>query len=146
MGKTQQPWVVMDKGRFLAATMTELAAASARISFEGDLGTLKLASVPGASETETPILKRNTLWPRQDFIVLPLEPDLVRVIVSAVGGTIPRKILHIQIEKDGRLELGIYDNPTPDSTFFGPGFTTSFLHQLQAQNIIKERTSAALVR
>jgi hypothetical protein len=47
---------------------------NAHMSFEGRLNHLRLASIPGASEEETFVLKRNTIWPKQDFIVVPLEP------------------------------------------------------------------------
>jgi hypothetical protein len=68
----------------------------------------------------TEVLKRNTLWPKQDFVVLPLEAKTVGPIVAAVGGTVPKSILHIQAEKCGRLELGFYDNFASKGMFFGP--------------------------
>src|ERR1700733_4252254 len=42
-----------------------------------DLSVTALAHLAGASADETEILERSTLWPRQDFVVLPLETDLV---------------------------------------------------------------------
>jgi hypothetical protein len=67
---------IRDKRRFLIAAMRELAG-TACISFEGDLSATAVAHLAGASADETEILKRNTLWPKQDFVVLPLETDLV---------------------------------------------------------------------
>jgi hypothetical protein len=69
--------------------MRELVG-TARISFEGDLNATAVAHLAGASADETEILKRNTLWPKQDFVVLPLETDLVGAIIAAIGGTVPR--------------------------------------------------------
>jgi len=130
---------IRDKRRFLIAAMQELAG-TARISFEGDLSVTALAHLAGASADEREILKRNTLWPRQDFVVLPLETDLVGAIIAAVGGTIPRGILHIQIEKGNRLELGLYDNCAPKASFFGPLLTPRFFAKLQGDGIISQWT------
>jgi len=107
---------VRDKRRFLAAALAELAGV-AQVSFEGDLSSTSLFDVAGASSDETQVLKRNTLWPKQDFVVLPLEAEMVGPIMAAVGGTVPRGIIHIQVQKDGRLELGLYDNFAPKSMF-----------------------------
>jgi hypothetical protein len=110
-------WRVLDKRRLLLAIMEELAG-DAHISFEGDLSGLHLSSIPGASQEETVALKRNTLWPKQDFIVLPLEPPMTKTIVSAIGGTVPSAIIHIQIEKGGILQFAAYDNFYPGSIVF----------------------------
>ena len=87
----------------------ESLAGNAHISFEGDLHTLRLSELAGASEGETAVLKRNTIRPRQDFVVLSLEADYVPHIMAAIGGTVPKTILHVQIEKNGTLEFGLYD-------------------------------------
>jgi hypothetical protein len=79
---------------------------------------------PGASRDETRTLKRNTTSPIQDFVILPLEPDSVRPIIVAVGGTVPNSILHIQIEKHGMIQFGLYDCFHPEAMFFGPLATT----------------------
>jgi hypothetical protein len=115
---------------FLAAALAELAGV-AEVSFEGDLSRTSLFDVAGASSDETQILKRNTLWPKQDFVVLPLESEMIGPIMAAVGGTVPRGIIHIQVQKDGRLELGLYDNFAPKFMFFGPRLTSTFLATLQ---------------
>ena len=106
---------IRDKRRFLIAAMTELAGA-AHVSFEGDLSATRIANSPGASSEETQVLKRNTLRPKQEFFILPLEADLVTAIISAVGGTVPRGILHIQIEKENRPYSGDKCDPTGAQT------------------------------
>src|ERR1700678_2580038 len=121
---------VRDKRRFLAAVLAELAGV-AQVSFEGDLSSTSLFDVAGASSDETQVLKRNTLWPKQDFVVLPLEAEMVGPIMAAVGGTLPRGIIHIQVQKDGRLELGLYDNFAPKCMFFGSSLTSTFLATLR---------------
>ncbi len=44
-----------------------------RVSFEGDLERLALAELPGASTSETPVLRRQTLAPTLDFVVIPIR-------------------------------------------------------------------------
>jgi hypothetical protein len=126
---------IRDKRRFLVAAMEELAGA-ALISFEGNLDATSLFKLNGASGDETQVLKRNTLWPKQDFVVLELEPDLVKPIIGAVGGTVPRGILHIQIEKGNCLELGLYDNFDPKASHFGSTLTPLFFGKLEAEGIL----------
>ena len=67
MEKENKFWLVRDKRRLLLVMMEKLAG-GAHISFEGDLSALRLSDIPGASQEETGALKRNTLWPKQDFI------------------------------------------------------------------------------
>jgi hypothetical protein len=133
-------WKVRDKRAFLIAAMQELAG-TAHISFEGDLSATTVPRLTGASGNETAVLKRNTLFPPQDFVVLPLEADLVRTIIAAIGGTVSRSILHIQIEKDGRLELGMYDSFDPAASFFGSRLTPEFFDRLSSNGILKEWVS-----
>lgn len=128
-------WKVRDKSRFLIALMTELAG-NAQVSFEGDLSKLSLQGLPGASNEETPHLKRNTTWPRQDFVVLPLEADAIPQIVKAYGGTLPNAIIHIQIEKSGKRLVGIYDNFLPEFLYLGPEIPERFLQSLTVEGVI----------
>src|SRR5580704_17091275 len=96
-------WRVLDKRRLLLAMMEQLAG-GAHVSFEGDLRGLTLLSIPGASNEPTTALKRNTLWPKQDFVVVPREPSMDQRIIAAIGGTVPVAIIHIRIETDGQLQ------------------------------------------
>lgn len=119
--------------------MEELAG-DAHISFEGDFRGLRLLSTPVASQEETPVLRRATVWPKQDFVVLPLEPSMSKTIVSALGGTVPSAIIHIQIEKNALLQFAAYDNFHPQCIFFGPGVKEAFLESLESQNIMRPYT------
>jgi hypothetical protein len=126
---------VRDKRAFLTAALGELAG-SATVSFEGNLRGTGLLYVTGASGDETKALKRNTLWPKQDFVVLLLEVETVGPIMAAVGGTVPRSILHIQVEKHGRLELGLYDNFAPSAMFLGPAVTPTFIETMKSKGVL----------
>jgi hypothetical protein len=134
-------WLVHDKSRLLLAIMDELAG-NAHISFEGNLGNVRLLRLPGASEETTGVLKRNTLWPKQDFVVVPLESSTSKAILSAIGGAVPRKIIHIQVEKAGVLEFGAYDNFGPDCIFFGTAISRQLIDSLVSQGVLNLRPSA----
>lgn len=136
MKNTGACWLVCDKRSFLLAIMKELAG-NAHMSFEGSVSGLRLASIPGASEEETIALKRNTIWPKQDFVVVALEPSSENAILSAIGGTLPRSTIHIQIEKAGILEFGAYDNFYPGCIFFGSAVPQTLLESLMSKRILK---------
>ena len=138
-GSVKQTWKILDKRRFLLAVMREFAG-NAHISFEGDLSKTQLSTLPYARTEETAALKRNTLWPKQEFIVLPLEEDSIQGIGSAVGGTIPKSVLHIQIERNGSLEIGLYDRFTPSQIFLGPELNLLFIDQMQELLILRPFT------
>jgi hypothetical protein len=132
-------WKVQDKRGLLVALMDELAG-GAHVSFEGDLQGLTLLSLPGASLEPTTALKRNTLWPKLDFVVVPLEPSMGSKIIAAIGGTVPGAIIHIQIEKDGQLQFGAYDNFYPECIYFGSEVKEGFIRSLVSQNIMRPYT------
>ncbi len=132
----QGRWVVRDKRRLLLAVMANLAG-GAHISFEGNLRNLRLRELPGASEEETAALKRNTTWPKQDFVVLAIEGSAADSIMAALGGVVPRSILHIQIEKNGILEFGAYDQFDLEGIFLGATLKGSFVESLISDGVIE---------
>lgn len=136
MEHTPKRWKVLDKKRLLLVLMEELAG-NAHISFEGDLKRLALQHLPDASNDPTEALKRNTLWPKQDFIIVPLEPSMSKNILAAIGGTVPKSIIHIQIEKNGVLEFGAYDNFHPESIYLGKALDQGIIDSLVAEGIIR---------
>lgn len=139
MKSREKFWHVNDKRRLLLALMKELTG-GAHISFEGDLKALRLSSIAGASMEETEALKRNTIWPKQDFIVVPLESSTIETIVSAIGGTIPNTIIQIQIEKGGRIQFAAYDNFHPQCVVFYPEMDKAFPESLVSEGIIRPYT------
>lgn len=128
-------WRVKHKNRLLTAVINELAG-DAKISFEGDLHAFALSSLPDASPVETAGLKRSTLSPKQDFVVVPLNNSTVKAISRSIGGTLSRAILHVQIEKRGRLEFAAFDNF--QHIFFGEAPTAEFVESLVAEGILKQ--------
>ena len=128
-------WRVIDKRRLLSAMMEELAG-EAHISLEGDLSAMSFSSIPGASKEETGALKRSTRWPKQDFVVLPLEAT-TEAILLAVGGTVPNSVVHVQIEKSGLLEFAAYDNFHPQCLVFRAAVAPAAIESLLTKGIIR---------
>jgi len=125
---------VRNKTELFRALIQELAG-DTRISFEGDFRALHILSLPGVSSCEeTAVLKRNTVWSKKDFAVAPLTETAQEVVIQAIGGSVPKKLLHIQIERAGVLEFGAYDSF--QSLFFGPGLSHDFVNTLIARGIL----------
>src|SRR5579862_3306654 len=129
-------WKVRDKGQLLLALMEALEG-DAHISFEGDLRSLPVSRHPGASPEPTAALKRNTLWPKEDFIVVPLELSSSKRIYAVLGGAVPKTVLHIQIEKSGALQFGAYDGFHPECIFFGSAVKPELVESLVSRGILR---------
>ena len=132
-----ESWQVLDKQRLFRLVMDELAG-DAHISFEGNFNGIRLLAIPGVVEEETVALKRNTSWPKQDFAVVPLEAGSSEMILAAIGGALPRKIIHVQIEKGGLLLFGAYDQFQPGCIHFGSTVNRQFLEALVSQGVIAQ--------
>jgi hypothetical protein len=137
---SEQPYwlVARDKPGLLVALMRELAG-DAHISFEGDLSRCRLEAIPGASSVESQILRRNTTYPRQDFVLLPLEDYSIGPILSEIlpEGRIVRHIIHVQIEKGGHLAFGAYDNFHKDCIVAYSVIPEALLAKLQNTGILR---------
>jgi hypothetical protein len=97
----------------LISMMHALAAEDSWISFEGRLAHTELARMERVVYEESGVLKRGTLWPKQDFLVLPLAPQNVAAIEKAIVSKITfgnGGIIHVQIEKNGKMAFAAYDN------------------------------------
>jgi hypothetical protein len=120
---------VKDKPSFLLRLMEEFAGAG-RLSLEGDLSRCSFADDLVIARDEVGVLKRNTLAPKQDFIVLPLEPGTISPIFKQVmAAGLSRAIIHVQIESAGTLQLGAYDNFDPECVATGPGVSEALLSE-----------------
>ena len=91
--------------RLLSAMMLALATENTNISFKGTLSQTELA-MEGVGHEENDVLKRSTLQPKLDFLVLPLTPQNVSAVVQAITSKIAfgnRGIVHVQIERNGKM-------------------------------------------
>ncbi len=79
------------------------------------------------------------MWPKLDFVIVPLEKETVEPILNAVipGQRIVHDIIHVQIEKNGQLVLGAYDNFHRDCCVFHPGDVEELVDELEADGIIR---------
>jgi hypothetical protein len=112
---------------------------NAYISFEGDLSSCTLDQIRGASALESEKLKRNTVSPVQDFVIVPLEADTIAPILANVlpSGRIVHQIEHIQILKDGDRQFGAYDNFHPECVVCGDAVPFRLLDHLLAIGVLR---------
>lgn len=123
--------------------MVELAG-DARMSLEGDLSHCRFTDDLVVSREETPILKRNTTWPKQDYVVLRLTPETIAPIFKQVmAAGLKRAIFHVQIERNGTLELGAYDNFHHECVVTGPGISAVLLEELKKTRVLHDFSAVA---
>src|SRR5262249_33407392 len=110
MSEPVSHWLnVCDKPGLLHRMMREFTGGL--MSLEGDLSKCSFADEMVAARDEMGLLKRSTLYPRQDFIVLRLDAvSIAPIFKQAVAAGLSRAIIHVQIEYGGVLQLGAYDN------------------------------------
>ena len=85
---------VRDRPAFLRRVMFELAG-NAQMSLEGDLSRCHFSQDVIVTSDETAILKRNTIAPRQDFLVLRLTSETCDPIWGQAGKYLKRVIIHV---------------------------------------------------
>jgi hypothetical protein len=128
-----------DRPGLLFAMMRTFASDQSRIAFEGNLATTELYRLEGASYDETDILKRATVAPRLDFVVLPLVlarvPEIQKAIRSKIAFDGYMGIIHTQIEAGGEIVFGAYDNFNRDTVVVNGTIETAVLDDL-----VKTRT------
>jgi hypothetical protein len=121
--------------------MHAFAGGQSKISFEGRIAGTELLGIEGAMLEETPVLKRNTTSPRQDFIVLPLTPASFPIIEDAIKSKIAFSagsgIIHVQIENSGRLVFAAYDEFHPDTTVVSGLLTDCELSELVSKRVLR---------
>jgi hypothetical protein len=128
------------KPELLFAVMRTLAHEDARISFEGRLSHTELAKIAGTSLNETEVLKRNTTSPRMDFVVLPLTPGTAPEIEKAIASKVAFKgyagIVHVQIERQGRLAFVACDHFHEDCVWVSEAVPATFLAELVKNRVL----------
>ncbi|MBE0542101.1 MAG: hypothetical protein IH623_11990 [Verrucomicrobia bacterium] len=124
--------------------MHELAGNDALISLEGDLSRCRFPGDLVTSRDETINLKRQTLVPTEDFIVLRLTSEMVAPIFEQIASAgLTCAIVHVQIARKGVTELGAYDNFHPECVVTGSGVSTTLLDELKDKRIIRDYQIAA---
>lgn len=120
--------------------MHALAGIGASISFEGSLSHTELFTLEGATFEETELLRRGTIAPRMDCLVLPLTLATVSAIEKAIVSKIAfhgyRGIVHVQIEKQGALAFAAYDHFHEDCVIAYPAVPVALLESLVENKVL----------
>ena len=128
-----------DKPALLFAMMRRFASEESRIAFEGKLTSTELFRLEGASFDEQGMLKRATVAPKLDFVVLPLMPSRVPEVEKAIRSKIAfagyKGIVHVQIEANGKIVFGAYDNFGRETVVVDGAIPTDLLDEL-----VRDRT------
>jgi hypothetical protein len=137
-----------DRPGLLFAMMRTFASNHGQIAFEGNLAGTELYALEGAAYGETPILKRATTAPCLDFVVLPLTPARVPEIEKAVRSKIAfggyKGIIHVQIEANGELAFGAYDNFHAETVMIYGQVGKAALDDLVANGTLRSYTQRQL--
>jgi hypothetical protein len=129
-----------DRTRLLLAMMRVLASGNCRISFEGNLSHTGLAQLIEVVSEESGVLKRATLQPRLDFLVLPLNEENVTAIATAIVSKIAfgqKGILHVQIAIDGKIAFAAYDNFDRECVVAYPPVKSALLDGLVGTQVLR---------
>lgn len=118
----------------------------ASASFEGDLSGLKLHEIAGASSVETSVLRRQTLEPELDFVVLPINRETVRSLKDQLSGSgvlgYDGAVIHTQIAVEDDLVLVACDNFHDECTVASLSVPESFLQDIQSQGLLRAYSDA----
>jgi hypothetical protein len=110
-------------------------------SFEGDLSNLKLEELPGATTQETDTLRRQTIQPELDFIVVPINQETIRELKCRLSthGVLGRHgaVIHTQLAVRNELILIACDNFHDDCTTVSMAVPESFLKRMQSHGLLR---------
>lgn len=115
-------------------------------SFEGDLSTLDLHSLPGSTGLETIALRRQTTEPQLDFVVVPITHKNVTALKARLSrpGVLGANgmIIHTQIEVAGEPILIACDNFHDECTVASLSVPVAFLEQLKEVGVLRGYSDA----
>ncbi len=129
-----------NKPELLRTMMHELAGGDTKISFEGELSHTELVKIDGATFDETGTLRRGTLAPKLDFVVLPLTQESVlaieKAVMSKVSVNSSKGIVHVQVEKQGEMAFAAYDNFHNDCVVAFSAISVALLERLVKSKVL----------
>jgi hypothetical protein len=118
--------------------MLDCFCGDAFISFEGDLSKFDFGQIRDVMSPPTEVLRCQTIWPKQEFVILPVEDDtktiIQRTILPRIG--LRRRVLHVQIAKTGQLEFAAYDCFHPDTVWVSQNVSEVLLQSLISDKAI----------
>jgi hypothetical protein len=123
----------------LVSILTKRFCGNGHLSFEGNLTCCDFNAIPGSSFDETFILKRNTIAPQQDFVILPLNEVVMKLLQSDILYRVGlrRRVIHVQIEHDCNLVFGAYDQFGDGLVWVDASIGLELLGQLTAEGVIR---------
>ncbi|MCZ7609663.1 MAG: hypothetical protein M5U17_05805 [Ignavibacterium sp.] len=136
-------WINTRDKTGLLLSMMRYFSNIANISFEGSLDKLSLNKISGSKTEETEVLKRATLAPELDFVIVPLTDENIKFIWHEIlekDHLANDDIIHVQIEKDGKIVFGAYDNFHKDCVVAYEEVQVSLLDKLVKQGTIRNYT------
>jgi hypothetical protein len=83
----------------------------AKISFEGDLSSCSFEEIPGTRTQPVEPLVRSTIYPKQDFVIIPIMASTLEIIRKKVLPQVGlrKNVLHVLISKNDKLVFWAYD-------------------------------------
>jgi hypothetical protein len=129
-----------DKARLLIAMMRAFAGEDSHISLEGRLTKSDLALMEPVAYEEAGVLKRATLQPKLNFLILPLTQQSLPAIEKAVNSKIAfgnGGIVHVQLEREGELVFAAYDNFHRECVVAYSAVSTALLDELIATRVLR---------
>jgi hypothetical protein len=128
---------VLEPEAFISTVFQTLAGGDTRCSLEGRLDQFDFQGTVGHEESGA--LRRQTIWPWQDFVVLPLDrdavPPLIQALVADPNWT--EHVIHLMVERAGRLAVGPYDNLDPDGTWIGASIERAVLDRMVTMRVVE---------
>jgi hypothetical protein len=141
----QEYWLnPLNKTGLLEALMSFLAG-DAQISFEGDLSGCDFSGIEKEISTESGELKRVYNDGNSDYMIFRLDKETIQPILEQVlpEDRLINKIIHIQIQKNGQLQLLIGDYFHDECISVGTLFTVKQLETLKENGLIKSNKTSA---
>ena len=113
--------------------------AGGHLSLEGDLSQLD-ESVKAIGRTKEGFkLRHNTISPRQDILVLPLDDKSIPLIEKRVLPNVGlnSRVIHVQIEKAGKQIFGAYDKFHSECVWVSEVVGVDVLERLVADGVLR---------
>lgn len=132
--------LVVKKAIQLMELVIPLFNNNASISFEGNLCSYDFSLFEDTTQKETLNLRRNTIAPKQDFIILPLNSKAINFLTTDTFHRIGlrNKVIHIQIEYNHEIAFASYDNFHEDCVWITAEVGQSFIERLVDDKIISK--------
>ncbi len=115
------------------SSLVEAFCGDAHMSLEGDLSNLHWKGHRRVDPRIEVLLRRQTIWPKQDYAVLPLEEETLLEIKERVLPVVglAEKVFHVQIEQRRELVFGAYDEFSAGCVWVTRRVGSEFLDRLK---------------